>query len=73
MPIEPEQFNGQNIRRVFDQEFEVWWFSVIDVVQALTDSVNPSDYWFKMKQRVALEDGAELSTFCRQLKMPAFD
>ena len=73
MPVQPEQFNGQNIRRVFDQESEVWWFSVIDVVQALTDSANPRDYWFKMKQRVALEDGAELSTFCRQLKMPALD
>jgi len=50
-----------------------WYFSVIDVVAALTDSVNPRDYWFKMKQRVHSEDGMELSTICRQLKMPAPD
>jgi DNA-damage-inducible protein D len=42
-------------------------------VQALTDSANARDYWFKMKQRVRQEDGAELSTLCRQLKMPAAD
>ena len=40
-------------------------------VEALTDSVNPRDYWFKMKIRVKGEDGIELSTFCRQLKMDA--
>jgi len=73
MSIQPAQFDGKNIRRVYDEETEIWWFSVIDVVQALTDSVNARDYWFKMKQRVQLEDGAELSTFCRQLKMLASD
>ncbi len=69
----PAQFDGQGIRRVYDEATETWWFSVIDVVQVLTDSANARDYWFKMKQRVLLEDGAELSTFCRQLKMPAAD
>jgi hypothetical protein len=73
MSIQPAQFDGKDIRRVYDEETEVWWFSVIDVVQALTDSANARDYWFKMKQRVQLEDGAELSTFCRQLKMLAAD
>jgi len=73
MSIQPAQFDGKNIRRVYDEETEIWWFSVIDVVQALTDSANARDYWFKMKQRVQLEDGAELSTFCRQLKMLASD
>ncbi len=73
MPIQPTQFDGNNIRRVYDEETEIWWFSVIDVVQALTDSTNARDYWFKMKQRVWQEDGAELSTLCRQLKMPAVD
>jgi hypothetical protein len=58
---------------VYDEETEIWWFSVIDVVQALTDSTNARDYWFKMKQRVRQEDDAELSTLCRQLKMPAAD
>lgn len=46
---------------------------MIDVVQMLIDSANARDYWFKMKQRVRQEDGAELSTLCRQLKMPAAD
>ncbi len=73
MTIQAAQFDGKNIRRVYDEETEVWWFSVIDVVQALTDSANARDYWFKMKQRVELEDGAQLSTLCRQLKMPASD
>lgn len=73
MAVQPAQFDGHNIRRVYDEESETWWFSVIDVVQALTDSANARDYWFKMKQRVALEDGAQLSTLCRQLKMLASD
>jgi hypothetical protein len=46
---------------------------VIDVVGALTDSMNPRDYWFKMKIRVKSEDGLQLSTICRQLKMKAPD
>ena len=73
MTIQPAQFDGKNIRRVYDEETDIWWFSVIDVVRALTDSENARDYWFKMKQRVRQEDGAELSTLCRQLKMPAAD
>ena len=73
MKILPADFDGQSIRRVYDEETETWWFSVIDVVQALTDSENARDYWFKMKLRVKLEDEAELSTFCRQLKLLAVD
>ena len=73
MKILPNEFDGQSIRRVYDEETETWWFSVIDVVQVLTDSENARDYWFKMKVRVKFEDGAELSTFCRQLKLPAAD
>ena len=66
-------FENYKIRRHFDEETETWYFSVIDVVGALTDSVNPRDYWFKMKIRVKSEDGLELSTICRQLKMKAPD
>ena len=73
MKILPTQFDGQAIRRVYDEATDTWWFSVIDIVQVLTDSENARDYWFKMKQRVKAEDGAELSTFCRQLKLPAAD
>lgn len=50
-----------------------WWFSVVDVVAALTDSHNPNDYWYKMKIRVKSEDGFELSTICRWLKLLAPD
>ena len=73
MKIFPTEFAGQTIRRVYDEVTEIWWFSVIDVVQVLTNSDNARDYWFKMKIRVKSEDGAELSTFCRQLKLPAAD
>lgn len=64
-------FKGKGIRKVIHKN--EWWFSIIDVVAALTDSANPRDYWFKMKIRVKSEDGAELSTICRQMKMPAPD
>ena len=66
-------FENYKIRRQFDEQTETWYFSVIDVVGALTDSVNPRDYWFKMKIRVKSEDGLELSTICRQLKMKSPD
>ena len=64
-------FNDRSIRRVFVDD--LWWFSVIDVIQSLTDSINPRDYWYKMKVRVKSEDGIELSTFCRQLKLKSSD
>ncbi len=73
MKILPTEFDGKAIRRVYDEATETWWFSVIDVVQVLTDSENARDYWFKMKIRVKSEDGAELSTICRQFKLPAAD
>ena len=66
-------FEGRNIRRNWNKKEEKWYFSIIDIVEALTESVNPRDYWFKMKIRVKSEDGVELSTICRQLKMRASD
>ena len=66
-------FEEHGIRRLYDEETETWFFSVIDVVAALTDSANARDYWFKMKKRVKSEDGVELSTICRQFKMLAPD
>lgn len=64
-------FKGKKIRKtIYENE---WWFSVVDVVAALTDSVNPRDYWYKMKLRVEHEDGFQLSTHCRQLKLEAAD
>ncbi|HEV8513487.1 MAG TPA: Bro-N domain-containing protein [Cyclobacteriaceae bacterium] len=64
-------FKDKKIRRVLHED--AWWFSVIDVIQALTDSSNPRDYWYKMKTRVQDEEALELSTFCRQLKLEAPD
>ena len=64
-------FKGKQVRKTIHNN--EWWFSVVDVVEALTDSVNPRDYWFKMKIRVKNEGGVELSTICRQLKLPASD
>lgn len=66
-------FEKFRIRRIYDEKAETWYFSVIDVVAALTGSDNPRDYWFKMKIRVKGEDGLELSTICRQLKLQAQD
>jgi DNA-damage-inducible protein D len=66
-------FEQKKVRSHYDAEKEIWYFSVIDVIEILTDSVNPRDYWYKMKIRVKTDDGLELSTICRQLKMVAED
>jgi hypothetical protein len=66
-------FEDRKVRTHWDETLEEWYFSVVDVIEVLTDSTNPRDYWFRMKQRVTLEDGIELSTICRQLKMLAPD
>ena len=52
---------------------ETWYFSIVDVIAVLSESVNPRDYWFRMKVRVKAEDGLELSTICQQLKLKALD
>jgi hypothetical protein len=64
-------FKGNKIRKTIHQN--EWWFSVVDVVEALTDSVKPRVYWNAMKTRVKSEDGIELSTICRQLKLESSD
>jgi len=66
-------FENKNIRKLYDEEKEVWYFSIIDIIEALTESTNPRDYWFKMKLRVKSDDGFELSTICRQFKLKAND
>lgn len=57
-------FESKKVRTHWDEKTEQWYFSVIDVVEILTESPNPRDYWFKMKTRVKTEDGFELSTIC---------
>jgi len=66
-------FEDKQVRTHWDAKEEQWYFSIIDVVEVLTNSSNPRDYWFKMKIRVKIEDGIELSTICRQLKLKATD
>lgn len=64
-------FRQKEIRKVIYKN--EWWFSVVDVVGALTESIDPKDYWFRMKVRVKESDGFELSTVCRQLKLKSKD
>ena len=58
MKILPTDFDGQAIRRVYDESTETWWFSVIDVVQVLTDSSNANRYWSDLKRKLAQEAGS---------------
>ena len=63
-------FQDKKIRRLLvDDE---WFFSVVDVVAALTDSLDPGAYWRKLKQRLTAE-GSQVVTFCHGLKLPAPD
>jgi len=64
-------FQKKEIRKIIYKN--EWWFSVVDVVEALTDSNKPRVYWSAMKTRVKMDDGVQLSTICRQLKLEAPD
>jgi len=66
-------FEEKKVRSHWEESEEQWYFSIVDVVSILADSNNPRDYWFKMKIRVKLQDGFELSTNCRQFKLKAPD
>ena len=65
-------FDDRSIRSLWDDEQEEWYFSIIDVVAVLTDSVNPTTYWRKLKQRMKKE-GNQSVTNCHALKMRAKD
>lgn len=65
-------FESKQIRSVWDEKEQRWYFSVVDVVQALTESPDPKDYWYRIKKREKIQ-GIELSTICRQLKLEAAD
>ena len=73
MDNEVKLFGDNKIRSVWDNEKEEWYFSVVDVIGALTDSPNPRDYWYRVKKRMSEEEKSQLSTFCRQLKLKAPD
>lgn len=65
-------FEGNQIRSVWDNENEEWYFSVVDVIGTLTESKDPGAYWRKLKQRLK-EEGSEVVTFCHGLKLMATD
>ena len=65
-------FNQKEIRRLYDEEKELWYFSLVDIVGVLTDSIDPRKYWNKLSQRLK-EEGSEVVTNCHQLKLIASD
>ncbi len=62
-------FEGNEIRSVWDSEKGDYYFSVVDVISALTSSNNPRNYWNMLKKRMSEEEQSELSTKCVQLKL----
>ena len=65
-------FGDKKIRSIWDDEAEIWYFSIIDVVAVLTESANPANYWKVLKNRLKSE-GNETVTNCNRLKMRAAD
>ena len=65
-------FEEQTIRTAWDEENEEWYFSIVDVVGVLTESVDATSYWRKLKQRLK-EEGNETVTNCHALKLKAQD
>ena len=65
-------FENKKIRTEWNEQEEDWYFSLVDVIEALTDSVDPTAYWRKLKQRLK-EEGNETVTNCHALKMVAKD
>jgi len=63
-------FKNKEIRKVIHNN--EWWFSVVDMCEVLTDSIDPGSYWRKLKQRL-IEEESEVVTFCHGLKLPASD
>ena len=65
-------FESKKVRSYWDEAQEKWYFSIVDVIQILTDSSNPRKYWSVLKLRLNRE-GSQLTSNCSQLKMPAAD
>ena len=64
-------FENKNVRTVWDDELEEWYFSIVDVCGVLTESKDPQAYWRKLKQRLK-DEGNETVTNCHALKMRGF-
>ena len=69
---EIQLFDGKQVRYVWDEEQEKYFFSVVDVIRVLSDSENPRKYWSVLKTRLK-QEGSELATNCSQLKLPSSD
>ena len=65
-------FENKKVRTLWDNDSEEWYFSVVDIVSVLTESVNPNNYWKVLKNRLKKE-GSQLVTSCNQLKMLSSD
>ncbi|MDD2701154.1 MAG: BRO family protein [Sideroxydans sp.] len=75
MRSQPALFEEHEIRRVYDEETETWWFSVVDIVQVLTQQADyqaARNYWKVLKNRL-VKEGSESVTKCNRLKLPAAD
>lgn len=72
MKNELKVFENNNIRSVYDEENEKWYFSVVDIIAVLTESKDPSTYWRVLKKRLK-EEGNETVTSCNGLKMMSKD
>jgi DNA-damage-inducible protein D len=64
-------FRDKEIRRVLMEN--EWYFAVVDIVEVLTESDKPRDYWYRLKKRESESSGFQLSTLCRQLKLESTD
>jgi hypothetical protein len=65
-------FEQKQVRRAWDESNQKWYFSIVDVIEILTDSPNPRKYWSVLKTRLK-KDNSELTTICSQLKMQSAD
>lgn len=65
-------FEEKKVRTIWDDETEMWYFSIIDVISVLTDSERPRKYWDDLKRKLK-QEGSELSDQIGQLKMKATD
>ena len=75
MSLQSALFENHIIRRVYDDDTETWWFSVVDIVQVLTqqpDYQAARNYWKVLKNRLTKE-GSQSVTDCNRLKLPAAD
>jgi len=65
-------FHEKQVRRHWDEEKELWYFSIVDVIAVLTDSANPNNYWKVLKHQLKKE-GSESVTNCNRLKLMSSD